>query len=447
MNVLLLGGGAREHAIGAALVRSPNTRLFVISSNRNPGLERLAGPDGFALESEKDASRVLKRALGWGIELAVVGPEDPLDTGVPDALQEAGIPTVGPRRAAARLETSKLFTRELMRRHGIDGRVEYQYFTDPVALERFLRSADREYALKPVGLTAGKGVQVMGVQLKSIDDAVEYGKTVIRERIGGEAGVILEERLIGPEFTLQAFVDGETIAPMPLVQDFKRAYEGDWGPNTGSMGSYSQPDGLLPFVTARDRDVALGIMEQIIAALNLEGTPYQGVLYGQFMMTAYGVKLVEINARFGDPEGINVLSLLQSNFVDICIAITRGGLRGMGIKFAGEATVCKYVTPPGYPEKPQMDVPLRLDLEAIADLGVDVRYAKVNGTESEVRTTASRSIALVARGASIAAAEAAVERALDHIHGEFHVRHDIGRPALIYRGVESFAAPHRAVGV
>jgi phosphoribosylamine--glycine ligase len=441
MNVLLLGGGAREHAIGAALCRSAATRLFVVSANVNPGLKALAVD--LARLGERDGAAVVEWARGRGVELAVVGPEDPLEAGVPEALEAAGIPTVGPSRDAARPETSKLYTRELMRRYGIAGRVEYEHFADPDALERFLRSTDREFALKPVGLTGGKGVQVMGVQLDGVEAAVAYGRSVIEQRIGGDAGIVVEERLIGEEFTLQAFVDGETIVPMPLVQDFKRAYEGDRGPNTGSMGSYSQPDGLLPFLGADGRDEALRVMREIVAALRSERIVYRGIMYGQFMLTARGIRLVEINARFGDPEAINVLALLQTDLVDICTAITRGRLGEIAVEFAHEATVCKYVTPPGYPEQPRSGVAIEIDERAIADLGVQIFFARVDGDGRSVRTTTSRAVALVARAPSIAEAEAAVERALEHIHGEFHVRHDIGRPELIYRSAPVGAAPDR----
>jgi phosphoribosylamine--glycine ligase len=328
------------------------------------------------------------------------------------------------------VETSKHFTRELMRRHGIPGQVDYQYFADAAALRAFLQTADRDFALKPVGLTGGKGVKVMGVQLASVAEAIAYGEEVIATGIGGVAGVIVEERLVGEEFTLQTFVDGASVLPMPLVQDYKRAFEGDQGPNTGSMGSYSQPDGLLPFLGERESDQALDILRRVVHALGQEGSPYRGIMYGQFMLTADGVRLVEINARFGDPEAANVLPLLETDFVDVCTALTRGALRDCAPRFAQQATVCKYVTPPGYGVQPRAGVPLRLDEAAIAALGVRVYFARVDEQDGAYLTTTSRAIALVGIAATVAAAEAAVERALAHVHGEYHVRHDIGKRHL-----------------
>ncbi len=427
MRVLLIGGGAREHAIGEALVRA-GAELFVVAHNENPGLAEIA--KGFLDEDEKNVAPIVAWATRQRIGMAVIGLEDPLKVGLPDDLMEAGIPTVGPTMAAARLETSKLFARELMRRHGIGGQVVYRYFTDADELRGFLVTTDRRFALKPVGLTAGKGVRVMGIQLHSTEEAIEYGKKVIQERIGDVAGVVVEEAIEGEEFTLQAFVDGETVTPMPLVRDYKRAYEGDLGPNTGSMGSYSQVDGLLPFVTSRERDEALAILRGVVTALRDEGTVYRGILYGQFMMTEVGLRVVEFNARFGDPEAVNVLPLLETSLLEICEAIVGGSLSQCEIRFSPKATVCKYITPPNYPDDPQT-VPIRLDRPRIEAEGVKLYFAKVQEKDGQLLTTPSRFAALVGIADSIADAEAAVERALAHVDGRFHVRHDIGKPTLL----------------
>ncbi|MEX1254894.1 MAG: phosphoribosylamine--glycine ligase [Dehalococcoidia bacterium] len=427
MRVLLIGGGAREHAIGEALVRA-GAELFVVAHNENPGLAEIA--KGFLDEDEKNVAPIVAWAAGQRIGMAVIGLEDPLKVGLPDDLAEAGIPTVGPTMAAARLETSKLFARELMRRHGIGGQVDYHYFTDADELRGFLATTDRRFALKPVGLTAGKGVRVMGIQLHSAEEAIEYGEKVIKERIGDAAGVVVEEAIEGEEFTLQAFVDGEAVIPMPLVRDYKRAYEGDLGPNTGSMGSYSQVDGLLPFVTGRERDEALAILRGVVAALRDEGTVYRGILYGQFMMTQAGVKVIEFNARFGDPEALNVLPLLENNFLEVCEGIISGGLSQYEMRFSPKATVCKYITPPNYPDNPEI-VPIRLDRAGIEAEGVKLYFAKVQEKGEQLLTTPSRFAALVGVADSIPEAEEAVERALKHVEGRYHVRHDIGTAALL----------------
>ncbi len=433
MRVLLVGGGAREHAIAAAICRSAGAQLWAVAQSRNPGIERLA--QALAVHAERDVDWIGGWAREQAIDLAVVGLEDPLEAGLVDALERQGIPTVGPSRAAARVETSKRFTRDLMRRHAIPGGVEYYYFDDPAALRRFLLAAERDFAIKPLGLTGGKGVKVMGLQLGSAEEAAAYGEEVIASRLGGAAAVLVEERLEGEEFTLQTFVDGEAVLPMPLVQDYKRAFEGDRGPNTGSMGSYSQADGLLPFVGPAERDAALDVLRQVTRALAAEGSPYRGIMYGQFMMTRAGVRLVEINARFGDPEAVNVLPLLENDFVGVCQAIVAGRLRDVALTFAPRATVCKYVTPPGYGHEPRAGVPLRLDEERIAALGVQVYFARVTPADGAYLTTTSRALALVGLGASVDEAERRVEQALTHISGDYHVRHDVGTAALRQRAL------------
>ncbi len=429
--ILLVGGGAREHAIAEALCRSREVELLTVMHNYNPGLIRLSSQH--ELHEETDVEFIAEWAQDHAANLAIIGLEDPLDAGLPDVLNDIGIPTVGPRRGPAQVETSKLFTRDLMRRHGILGQVEYHHFTDANSFRKFLLSSSREYALKPIGLTAGKGVKIMGEHFGSVEEAIDYGEKVIRTGIGGTSGLIVEERLIGEELTLQTFVDGETVLPMPLVQDFKRALEGDVGPNTGGMGSYSQPDGLLPFITQEERDEALEILRRVIHALKTEGMLYQGILYGQFMVTDVGIRLIEMNARFGDPEAINVLPLLENDFVVICRAITEGTLRNVDLRFARKATVCKYITPPGYGIKPKLGVPLKIDIPKIQSLGVKVYFAKVDLREGQLVTTSSRSIALVGIGDSVEQAEALVEQAVQYVQGDYHIRHDIGKKELLQR--------------
>ena len=404
---------------------------MVVSNNDNPGLKKLAQGDNFIKHDEKDIDFIKNRAKDKAVDFAVIGLEDPLEVGLPDELAEVGIPTVGPGKKAAMLETSKLFLRDLMQRYHIPGQVSYRYFSDLRSVREFLKSEQKEFVLKPVGLTAGKGVKVMGVQLSSVDGAISYAEEVINKKIGGVAGLIIEERALGEEFTLQTFLDGETLLPMPLVKDFKRALEGDKGPNTGSMGSYSQANGLLPFVTQVEYDQAVDILYRVVHALSSEGVIYKGILYGQFMKTKDGLKLIEINARFGDPEAINVLPLLQNDFVEVCRSIISGSLKNLDLRFAHKATVCKYVTPPGYGFEPKAGVPLKLEIPKIESLGVKVYFAKLTDKNGELYTTTSRSVALLGIGDSMGEAESMVEQSLAYIHGEYSIRHDIGKVKLI----------------
>ena len=425
MRVLLVGGGGREHAIAIALCQHPGLELYSVMSNESPGIADLSRER--CRHDESDIPWVVGWAKNHDIDWAFVGFEDPLALGMCDALENVGIATVGPNRAAAQLESSKLFTRQLMKKYSIPGQVNYHYFEDTNTLTQFLRSSTEEFALKPVGLTAGKGVKVMGIQITSLAEAIEYGCEVINQRIGGTTGIILEERLVGEEFTLQCFVDGNTVLPMPAVQDYKRALEGDKGPNTGGMGSYSQSDGLLPFLSQTDYDTATDILRKVVGALKAEGTQYRGILYGQFMVTPDGVQLVEINARFGDPEALNVIPLLQSDLVDICTSIIGGTLDSIHLSFDKKATVCKYIVPAGYGFKPEVGLPITVRTSQIASLGASVFFAKVDRVGEQLLTTSSRAVAILGTSETVSGAESIVEQALQYVEGEFDVRHDIGK--------------------
>lgn len=432
--VLLLGGGAREHAMAEALARS-GAELFVLSKARNPGLARLA--KDLKLAPETDTRAVTEAAKAWRIELALAGPEAPLEAGVTDALAAMGVRVASPSKAAAEVETSKAYLRALMEKHGIEGRVRHQLFTSPQGLADALR-AFGSVAIKPLGLTGGKGVKVSGDQLPTLDDAEGYARSVLEQRIGGSGGVLVEEKLEGEEFTLQAFSDGATIFPMPAVQDHKRALEGDQGGNTGGMGSYSDSDGLLPFVTRADYEAARRILADIVAALRKEGRPYHGAIYGQFMLTAKGPKVIECNARFGDPEAMNVLSLLASDYLQACEGMAAGSLRPGSVRFESLATVCKYVVPDGYgKEGGKAGIPVQADAAAIQAEGARLFWAAVHEEGGRVATTASRTCAVLAKAHTIAEAEQRVERALRHVKGEgLRVRHDIGTAPLLRQRVE-----------
>jgi phosphoribosylamine--glycine ligase len=264
-----------------------------------------------------------------------------------------------------------------------------------------------------------------------VQEALAYVTEVIENKIGGAAKILLEEKAIGEEFTLQAFSDGEHLAPLPAVQDHKRLLTDDKGPNTGGMGSYSCSDGLLPFLRENEYMEGLHILELIIAALKTEGHPYIGPIYGQFMLTHSDVKLIEINARFGDPEAMNVLPLLQIDFLEVCHDMQTQTLT-KPLQVAKKATVCKYVVPEGYGVKSMSGYPITVDEPAIKALGDLVFYASVNKTDHEILTGTSRAVAVVGINDTIDAAEKRCEAGLAHIQGEhIYIRHDIGtRPLL-----------------
>jgi phosphoribosylamine---glycine ligase len=433
MKVLVVGGGGREHAIASALSRSGSV-VYSVMKNHNPGIARLA--DDFKLVRETDVDKVVEYALSRSVDMAVIGPESPLEVGLVDTLEAVDIKCMGPTRLAARLEISKSFARSVMRKHQVPGNIEFATFDNLKDAKKYLMDHDKDMAVKPVGLTGGKGVKVMGEHLLTKQDTIHYLEEIFDQNIGG-GGVVLEEKLIGEEFTLQAFCDGSNVIPMPLVQDHKRAYEGDVGPNTGGMGSYSQEDHLLPFVSAQERDTALDIMRRTVSAMAEEGCPYRGVLYGQFMNTGAGPRVIEFNARFGDPEAMNVLSIISSSFTEICEGIADGDLSPSKVQFHNKATVCKYVVPRGYGTEPMAGMEIKVDEEAIAREGARSFFAMVNEEGGRILTTASRAVGVVGIADTIEAAERSCEKALTHVTGEaIFVRHDIGRPEVLRRRVE-----------
>ena len=438
-------GGAREHAIAKAL-RGGGADITTTARTLNPGIRALTLPRRYRLHDETDVKWAAKWARNFSPDYAFIGSEQPLVAGIVDRLDQYGIPAVGPSAAAAQIEGSKLFLRNLMSKYNIPGSIEYHHFTDVTQVEEFLRNTRKEYAIKPLGLTGGKGVKVMGDQLTKIDEAVNYARFIMNDDSWGKGGILLEERIIGPEFTLQVFTDGLSVVPMPLVRDYKKAYEGDIGPNTGSMGDYSQEDGLLPFISQEESNEALKITKQITRALALEGAPYRGVMYSQFMKTAKGIKLIEINCRFGDPEGINVLSLLKNNLDQVSRAIIEGRLHEINLEFDKKATVVKYVAPRGYPENPEENVRIEINEQAIEELGSNVFYAQVrtDGRDSyggrrrgdfyrRVLTTKSRIAAILGVGSTVKEAEEKAEIGIALVQGRHYVRHDIGREELLER--------------
>ncbi len=421
MKILVVGGGGREHAIASALARNSDIEIFSVMGKRNYGIARIARD--FRLYQETDVSRIVSYADETGVDYAFIGPEAPLEAGIVDQLEAIDIACVGPVRAAARIETDKAFCRDLMERHTIDGCPKYRVFHDPAEAVSFIRDHEEDLAIKPIGLTGGKGVRIMGEQVDR-SGAIAYVKSLT-------GGVVLEERLIGEEFTLQAFVDGNHLIPMPLVQDHKRAFDGDLGPNTGGMGSYSMPDHMLPFVTGTDYNKALAIMKATIQALERTGHPYKGILYGQFMNTARGPKVIEFNARFGDPEAMNVLSLLCTDLSDVVERIAKGTLSAAKVSFEQKATVCKYIVPRGYPDSPAPGDTVTIPPQS----GALLYYANVEEQGGTFTTLSSRTLAFVGVAPTLEEAERIAENSASSVKGQVRYRRDIGTRALLEKRI------------
>jgi phosphoribosylamine--glycine ligase len=436
--VLLIGGGGRAHAIARAVAE--DATLYACAGNRNPGVARVA--EDVESIPGTDTEAVVEYAESVGATLAIVGPEAPLEAGVVDALDEAGIYAFGPRAAEARLETDKSFQREFMEREGIPGCPDYATFDDSDAAADYVADYDGDVAVKPTGLTGGKGVRVTGDQVTK-EEAVGY------VRNGEYDEWVIEERLVGEEFTIQALVANGDVRLTPAVQDHKRAYEDDEGPNTGGMGSYSDATECLPFMSPADYEEARAILEAVVEAMPV----YRGVLYGQFMLTAEGVKVVEFNARFGDPEAMNTLPVMETSFVDVLVA-AREGEALPDLEVAPQATVCKYAAPAGYPVDPEGGVKVEVDEESVAraaratdessgrsprDSAGDALlfYASVDEREDGIYTTTSRAFAVVGVADTIPEAETIAEDALAVAGDEgLHVRHDVGTEDLLQRRID-----------
>jgi phosphoribosylamine--glycine ligase len=428
MNILVVGTGAREHAICNSI---KDAELYSIMSNKNPGIARISK---YQISSEKDLQGVKKYAIDNKIDMAIIGPEAPLEMGIVNELNEVGIGCVGPTMEAARIETDKAFMRDLFETHNIGGSIVYKVFDNVEDAGEFIDDFDKDVVVKPVGLTGGKGVKIVGEHLEDGEAAKKYVDEIINNKISGYAQVVIEERLIGEEFTVQAFVDGDKILPMPAAQDHPHAYEGDKGPITGGMGSYSDATHLLPFLDHKSYYDSVKIMQDTVKAVKKEVEPYKGILYGQFMLCKDGPKLVEYNARFGDPEAMNVLPLLKTDFVEICEGIVDGNLKKA--EFEHQATVCKYIVPKGYPETAKAGQILNVNETKINEEGGLVYYAAVNQKDDKIYTSASRALGLVGIGDNISEAEEICEKATEFVQGNIYHRSDVGTAELVQKRIE-----------
>ena len=428
--ILIVGSGAREHAIAAALARSPQRpALLCFGSTRNPGIRALCR--AYAVGSVTDVAAIAAFAAAHSPTLAVIGPEAPLAAGVADALLAMKIAVVGPTQQLARIESSKSFARELLAKYKIPGNPFYQRFNSLEGVEEMLARYAGRHVIKDDGLAGGKGVKVCGDHLQSLEDSLAF----CRELVEQGHPFVIEDKLEGEEFSLLSFCDGATPRHMPAVQDHKRAYEGDLGPNTGGMGTYTDADHGLPFLLQGDVDAAESMNEQVAAALAAEcGAPYQGILYGGFMATAEGVRLIEYNGRFGDPECLNLLTLLETDFVAVCRAIADRTLDALPVNFASKASVCKYIVPEGYPDAPRSGDAVEIPAEL--PQGVALFLGAVDEREGQLIATGSRTAAVVATAPTISQAEALCEQVIRKIPGRFFHRTDIGTAELIARRVE-----------
>lgn len=429
--VIIIGHGAREHTIAEALVKG-GAELYAFMSFRNAGLDELS-KGRVKIEKEDNFKVLIDFIKQNGVDFAVVGPEAPLVVGIADALEKAQIPCIGPKIEAAQLEGSKIFTRQLLDKNNIKSNIIYEIFVSMDGVESFIKELGVEnVVVKPDGLTGGKGVKVYGDHLFSKQEIIDYCQKLVKNGMY----FIIEEKLEGEEFTLQALVDGNRVVGNLLVQDFKRAYNDDKGPNTGGMGSYSIEDHSLPFIDVFDINEAISEMNKVVSAVKKEtGTEYKGFLYGQFMKVKKGIKLVEFNVRLGDPEAMNVLPILKDNFVDLCYKILDGNLP-VKLNFEKKATVCKYLAPEGYPVNPLRDQRIIIHKEKIEEIGAKFYYASVYKKDNSIYTTTSRAIGMLGISDTLEEAEKIAEKGVSFIEGKLFHRSDVGTREILQKRID-----------
>jgi len=443
IRVLLIGSGGREAAIAESVTKSPSSILYAMSDRVNPGILKLCRDKGNYKVGEKGVTSkpqlVAEYAAEKGIDIAVVGPEDPLVSGVADALRNRKIPCVGPVKKCAMIEGDKSFCRYLLKKYRIPYYPENSSFTSPAQAFRYIDEMTGKgipVVIKPGGLTGGKGVKLLGEHLKDAEEAKAYAESVIREKPGGIESVVVEEKILHPlEATIQTFTDGKSVILTPCVQDYKRAYEGDKGSNTGGMGSFSLSDHLMPFISRKDYEDTAEMVRKINNALLKEtGEKYQGFLYAQMMKGISPVKkelttiLTEANVRLGDSEAMNVLPILDHDDpIEIYWSIIDGTLSAKKVKFDRNATVCKYLVPEGYPETPKDNQEVELDEAKIKSIGARYYWASVNMTDGDILTTKSRAVAVLGISEKLEEAEEIAEEACTCFKGQLRHRSDIGK--------------------
>ena len=417
MKLLVVGGGGREHAIIKKLKENPEvTKIYALPGNGGIAADAECVPIG-----AKDIPAIVAFALEQQVDYAVVAPDDPLVLGAVDALNEKGIPCFGPRAAAAQIEGSKVFAKDLMKKYGIPT-AAYESFDDAAAALRYLETAEMPIVVKADGLALGKGVIIAQTR----EEARQAVVSMMEEGMFGQSGsrVVIEEFLTGPEVSVLSFTDGETVVPMVSSMDHKRARDNDQGLNTGGMGTVA-PN---PYYTEA---VAAECMEKIflptIRAMKAEGRPFRGCLYFGLMLTPKGPKVIEYNCRFGDPETQVVLPLLESDLLTVMRATTEGTLAQTEVKFSDKSACCVILASEGYPQKYQSGFEMTIGPEALPHAFV----AGAKLADGKLLTSGGRVIGLTAVEDSL---PQAIDRAYElagMVHFEnAYCRRDIGARAM-----------------
>lgn len=412
--VLVVGGGGREHAIVYALSRSKQVEKIYCAPG-NAGIADLAECVSI---KDTDVEGLLAFAQSHNVDLTVVGPEAALAAGIVDSFRAAGIPVFGHTRAATQIESSKEFAKQIMTRYNVPT-AGYQSFSDYEEARAYIAKGTFPVVLKYDGLAAGKGVVIA----QDYDEAERTLRDMLVDEEFGKGRVLVEDYLTGPEFSFMCFVSGERVYPMPLAQDHKRAFDGDKGPNTGGMGAYTP----LPFITKEDEAFALEhILQATATGMVKEGLPLSGVLYGGLMKTPQGIKVIEFNARFGDPETEVILPLLETDAYDVFYAIATGGELAE-VRWHEKATVGVVLASKGYPAHYEKGFPIT----GVEDYNGPVFHMGTKRADQQLLTNGGRVMMCIATGKDIAEAQHKVYQEIEKIHCDnLFYRKDIAYQAL-----------------
>ncbi|HEY92933.1 MAG TPA: phosphoribosylamine--glycine ligase [Dehalococcoidia bacterium] len=416
MKILVVGGGAREHTLVWKLAQSPKVKEIYVAPG-NAGTAQIAHNLNIG---STDIASLAKIAREKRIELAVIGPEAPLADGIVDYFQGIDIPIFGSTKKATEIESSKVFAKELMQKYGIPCAQSTSFSTYAEAKE-YIQRQTPPIVVKADGLAAGKGVTVAD----SIPQALDALATFMESRAFGAAGekVVIEQCLSGKEMSAFAFTDATTVIPMVAACDYKRIYDGDQGPNTGGMGSYSPPHFITPTLA---KTVKESIMEPAVKAMEKEKKPYKGVLYGGLMITTDGPKVLEFNARFGDPEAQVTLPLLKTDLVDIFLAVINGNLYQIDVEWSEDACVGVVMASAGYPGSYQTGLPISGLDNLDGDILVFHAGTKIGSEPGQVLTNGGRVLTVVASGRTLTEAREKVYNNISQIRFEgCHYRKDI----------------------